>query len=134
MHRVRSSLVFLAIAAAPFAATNFSHAGALDQVIANVNDPRAPNGTITEFNATNMTVRQLRARVGRVQRQQAIAVWCIGARMGGVGGTGESAFDVFVGNEPDTIVASLRKIGVTHDTKLTDVCWMNQKEFERRRR
>jgi len=51
---------------------------------------------------------------------------------------GASAFDVFsglgnsYGDRADQINRDLRKLGVTLEMKLVDVCWRNQEDFERR--
>ena len=122
-------------AAALAAITNFCEAAPLDRIRADVLDPNAPRGVIRTFDATKMTVKELRTAAGLLQKGQAVSIWCLGDRMGS---GGASAFDVFIGpgnaygDRGDQINRDLRKLGVTLNMKLVDVCWRNQEDFERR--
>jgi hypothetical protein len=121
----------LAIAGALLVVATGVNAAGLDSIRADVMDPNAPRGVARTFDATNLTVRQLQSQSGKLTRNETVGVWCNGEKMGG---SGASAFDVFSGYGGGQIDQGLRKIGVTLEMKLTDVCWRVQKDFESRRR
>jgi hypothetical protein len=116
------------------ALSNASFAAPLDKVIVEVIGP-AQDGVIRSFDATSLTVLDVQRKIGKLGRAQSVSIQCKGNRMGGVGGTGGySAFDLISGDHPGEINRDLRRLGVGHTTKLTEVCWLNQKDFERKRR
>ncbi|MEA3194309.1 MAG: hypothetical protein QOD26_2642 [Betaproteobacteria bacterium] len=106
-------------------------AAPLDRIQGVLYDSTIRSGISLEIDATKMTVRQLRRALGNPNRNQGIGIECHGNAMGR--DLGYSAFDIFSGTfSLGEINHDLRKLGVTLDMMLTDVCWRNQRDFERK--
>lgn len=121
--KVRLFLIATVVALMAFARV----ADAAVKVTVDVNDPNAPHGVAREFSGNGLTLKSLKAKVGRLKRGQVVGIWCEGP---GMGADGTSAFDVIVDGE---IAPDVRKLNVGESARLEDVCEADAKAFRSRR-